>query len=106
MCLLDICSFLCDDSSAVVAFYVFDDDNSPKLHEEQLVIEVIELMLRTERYVLAIYNSDKCTGVVYFKDLIYFLVHKERAEDLLIQKFNFNLGSAITILMRLNKLQC
>lgn len=63
-----------------------------RLHPEQLVVEVLEIMLYHEQYTLPMYRGRNVT-MINFKDLIAFLVEKVHGCDMLFHKFNFTLES-------------
>jgi CBS domain-containing protein len=70
------------------------------LHPDQLVLEVLETMLEHDLDALLIHEYGICVGVVYLKDLIWFLTCDNKNYNLLFHKFNFDLRSAITIIQR------
>jgi hypothetical protein len=65
-----------------------------RLHPEQLVVEVLEIMLFHGQYTLPMYQGGKCV-MISFKDLIAFLVEKIHGYDMLFHKFNFTLESVL-----------
>lgn len=73
-------------------FHCSQQEKGIQLHSEQLVVEVIEIMLRHEQYTLPMYQDRKCV-MINFKDLIAFLVEKKHGYDMLFHKFNFTLES-------------
>lgn len=68
------------------------------LNPEQLVMEVIEIMLQSEVYILPLYRNGSFEGVVQFKDLIQFLVDDKDGHNLLLHKFNFTLETALIVM--------
>lgn len=81
--------------------YFAEMSDQVSLDPEQLVLEVLEIMLNQDFEYLAIRENHKCVGIVYFRDLIYFLTFKSKINQLLFHKLNFNLRSAITAIQAL-----
>lgn len=73
-------------------------DRHVGLHSEQLVIEVIDIMLKQELYTMPVFYNKKYIGVVRFKDLISFLTHEEREENLIFHKLNYSIESVMIML--------
>lgn len=73
-------------------------DRHIRLHSEQLVIEVIDIMLKQELYTMPVFYDEKHIGVVRFKDLISFLTHEERGENLIFHKLNYSIESVMVMM--------
>lgn len=70
------------------------------LHPKQLVLEALEVLLKYDQESLPIVDRGKQIGVVYTKELIYFLTCNEAKYGTLFHKLNFDLHTAIVILHR------
>jgi hypothetical protein len=68
------------------------------LHPNQLVLEGLEMLLKHDRECLPLVKKGKCAGMVYVKDLIYFLTCDDQKYGTLFHKFNFTLQTAIVVL--------
>lgn len=64
----------------------------------QSVISGIEMMTKLNVIVLPIVDRRLCIGVVYLKDLIWFLTVSNENQDLLFHRFNSTISDAIHIL--------
>ena len=73
-------------------------DRHIRLHSEQLVIEVIDIMLKQELYTMPVFYNEKHIGVVRFKDLISFLTREERGENLIFHKLNYSIESVMVMM--------
>ncbi|PYF74885.1 CBS domain protein [Pedobacter nutrimenti] len=65
------------------------------LHPDQLVINALEILLDHDLESLPVCKNDHCVGIVYIKDLIWFLTTGNKKHDLLFHKFNFDLHTAV-----------
>lgn len=70
------------------------------LNPKQLVLEALEILLKQDQEFLPLAERGKCVGMVYTRDLIYFLGCDDHMYGTLYHKFNFDLYSAIAILCR------
>lgn len=75
-----------------------------RLHSEQLVIDVIEVMLNLELYTMPVFYNEKRVGIIHFKDLIRFLTHKEQGESLIYHKLNYNVESVMVKMAQMSEL--
>src|SRR5688572_3444682 len=73
-------------------------DRHVVLHSEQLVVEVIGIMLKEELYTMPVFYNKKHIGLVRFKDLISFLTHEERGENLIFHKMNYSIESVMVMM--------
>ena len=73
-------------------------DRHVALHSEQLVVEVIDIMLKEELYTMPVFYNKKHIGLVRFKDLISFLTHEERGENLIFHKMNYSIESVMVMM--------
>ncbi|ETZ21399.1 hypothetical protein [Pedobacter sp. V48] len=73
-------------------------DRDVVLHSEQLVVEVIDIMLKEELYTMPVFYNKKHIGVVRFQDLISFLTHEERGENLIFHKLNYSIESVMVMM--------
>nr|WP_121273852.1 hypothetical protein [Pedobacter schmidteae] len=78
--------------------YLLELDDENGLHPQQLVLEAIEILRRSDDKFLPLVTRGKCVGVVYFKDLESFLAIDENVGGTLFHKFNFSVQSAIDIM--------
>jgi len=74
-----------------------------RLHSEQLVIDVIEIMLKQELYTMSVFYNRKRIGVIHFKELIKFLTHKEQGESLIYHKLNYNIESVMVKMAQMSE---
>ncbi|PTS96633.1 hypothetical protein DBR11_18910 [Pedobacter sp. HMWF019] len=65
------------------------------LHPENLVIKALDVLLDLDLESLPIVEQDKCIGVLYTKDLIWFLTFSAHPYNPLYHKFNFDIRTAI-----------
>lgn len=72
------------------------------LSPKQLVLEALEILQKQKLEFLPLAERGKCVGIVYAKDLVYFLGCDDQMYGTLYHKFNFDLHSAIAILCRSN----
>lgn len=87
-----------------VFFLELESDEQIRLHSEQLVIDVIDIMLKQDLYTMPVFYSTRQIGVIQFKDLINFITHKEHGESLIYHKLNYNLESVLVMLAQKNEL--
>jgi hypothetical protein len=78
--------------------YLFELDDQVGLHPERLVIEALEILLNQDQEYLPLVTAGKCVGVIYMRDLTYFLTRDEKKSGALFHKFNFTLECAIDML--------
>lgn len=76
-----------------------------RIDSEQMVVSVLEIMLIHKEYVLPVFEAGKCIGVVYFKDLIFFLAQDIEKADLFVHKLNYTVENAILTLVKTIKKQ-
>jgi CBS domain-containing protein len=70
------------------------------LHPDQLALEALEILLEHDLDALTVHENGICIGVVYLKELIWFLTCDNKDYNLLFHKFNFDLRSAVAIIQR------
>lgn len=73
------------------------------LQPHQLVVEVMDIMLKTQKFSYPIYSEGHCYGVVHFQDLISFLLDKQHGKEYLFHKLNYEIKNAIVVLKRVKK---
>ncbi|NRF41234.1 hypothetical protein [Pedobacter foliorum] len=73
------------------------------LQPHQLVIEVMDIMLKNRKFSYPIYSDGYCYGVVHFQDLISFLLEKQHGKEYLFHKLNYEIKNAIVVLKRVKK---
>ncbi|WP_285055537.1 CBS domain-containing protein [Pedobacter ginsengisoli] len=71
-----------------------------KIDSEQMVMSALEVMITTKEFELPVFESGKCIGVVYFKDLVLFLAQGIEDADLFVHKLNYTVESAVLIMMK------
>ncbi|MNY45409.1 hypothetical protein D3C86_1805070 [compost metagenome] len=86
-------SFVTEKESYSEAF-----NDQPGLNPKQLVLEALEILLKQDQEFLPLTERGKCVGMVYTRDLIYFLGCEDQMYGTLYHKFNFDLYSAIAVL--------
>lgn len=74
--------------------------NNRCLHPEQLVFVAIKMMTEHQDESLPVYEYGKCIGIVYLKDLLYFIEADDPDQSLRYHKLNFDLQSALVMLHR------
>ncbi|WP_316814419.1 hypothetical protein [Pedobacter heparinus] len=74
-------------------------DNQISLHPKQLVLEALEKLLKYDQESLPLIDRGIHLGVVYTKDLIYFLTHDDTRHGTLFHKLNFDLCTATAIII-------
>lgn len=74
-----------------------------RLHSEQLVIDVIEIMLKQELYTMPVFYNKKHIGIIHFKDLIKFLTHKELGDSLIYHKLNYDIESVMVKIAQMSE---
>lgn len=93
---MKILSFITEEGSCLS-----ESDDLICLHPDQLVLEGVETLLKHNREFLLLVVNGKCAGMVYVKDLIYFLTCDDQKYGTLFHKFNFTLHTAIVVLRRI-----
>lgn len=88
-------SFITENESYTEAF-----NGQFSLNPKQLVLEALEILQKQKRDFLPLAARGKCVGMVYTKDLVYFLGCDDQLYGTLYHKFNFDLYTAIAILCR------
>jgi CBS domain-containing protein len=78
--------------------YVPEFDDAVSLHPEQLVINALEVLLDNDREALPVRKNGVCVGIIYTKDLIWFLTNSNKEYNLLFHKFNFDLNTAVAMM--------
>ena len=78
--------------------YLFELNDQMGLHPERLVIEALEILLNQDCEYLPLTITGKCVGVIYRRDLTFFLTQDEKKFGALFHKFNFTLECAIDML--------
>ncbi|WEK20896.1 MAG: CBS domain-containing protein [Candidatus Pedobacter colombiensis] len=73
-------------------------ENDHCLNPEQPVFMAIKIMTELQEESLPVYEHGKCIGIVYLKDLLYFIHTNDPDQRLLYHKLNFDLRSALTVL--------
>jgi len=71
---------------------------SIRIDATQYVMATLEIMLNNKEFKLPVFDSGRCVGVVYFKDLILFLAHDIEKTDLFTHKLSYTIESAIEVL--------
>ncbi|ATP55760.1 hypothetical protein CPT03_04390 [Pedobacter ginsengisoli] len=89
-----------------VFFSEWGSDEQIRLHSEQLVVDVIDIMLKKELYTMPVFYNTRQIGVIQFKDLISFITHKEYGESLIYHKLNYNLESVLVMLAQKTEPTC
>lgn len=78
--------------------YLFDLDDQVGLHPKRLVIDALEILLNKDHEYMPLVIAGKCVGIIYIRDLTYFLTRDEKKFGALFHKFNFTLECAIDML--------
>lgn len=78
--------------------YVPEFDDPISLHPEQLVINALDVLLDRDSEALPVRKNGICVGIVYTKDLIWFLTTSNTAYNALFHKFNFDLNTAVSMM--------
>jgi|GEM_PF-4079779 len=78
--------------------YLFELNDEIGLHPQRLVLEAVDILLKSDRENSPIVINGKCVGIVYVKDLIGFLASDDKMYGTLYHKLNFSLQSAIDML--------
>ncbi|HMI02897.1 MAG TPA: hypothetical protein VK541_10470 [Pedobacter sp.] len=60
-------------------------------------------MITNKEFVLPVFESGKCIGVVYFKDLVLFLAQNLEDADLFVHKLNYTVESAVLVMMKTDR---
>ncbi|SMD09038.1 DUF294 nucleotidyltransferase-like/CBS domain-containing protein [Pedobacter africanus] len=92
---IKILSFLAENEPYAEAF-----NGQECLNPKQLVLEALEILQKQNLEFLPLADRGKCIGMVYGKDLVYFLGCDDQMYGTLYHKFNFDLYTAIAILRR------
>jgi len=74
-----------------------------RVDSEQMIMSVLEVMITNKEFVLPVFESGKCIGVVYFKDLVLFLAQNLEDADLFVHKLNYTVESAVLVMMKTDR---
>lgn len=85
-------------------FSEWGSDTYVSLHSEQLVVEVMDIMLKQELYTMPVFYYNKHIGIIRFKDIISFLTHEEHGENLIFHKLNYSIESAMAMITERNEI--
>ncbi|SMD17838.1 CBS domain-containing protein [Pedobacter nyackensis] len=78
--------------------HLFELNDQVGLHPERLVIDALEILFNQDHEFLPLVIEGKCVGIIYLRDLTYFLTRDEKKFGALFHKFNFTLECAIDML--------
>lgn len=67
---------------------------SQQLHPDQLVVEALAKLSELNAEFLHIVENNNCIGILYTKDLLWFLT-QNKIHNLLFHKLNFDIRTAI-----------
>jgi hypothetical protein len=70
--------------------YFIKESAGCPLQADQLVIDVLKLMIKTDEYTWSVYDSQDCLGSITFEDIIKFLTRSNEA-PLLYHKLNYEM---------------
>jgi CBS domain-containing protein len=68
------------------------------LHPDQLVLEAAEIMLQHGQEALPVYENNLCVGILYLRELMWFLIRNNKDTDLFVHSLGLNLRSAVKII--------
>jgi Mg2+/Co2+ transporter CorC len=74
--------------------YTSTEITSQQLHPDQLVVDALTKLSELNAEFLHIVENKKCIGILYTKDLLWFLT-QNKLQTLLFHKLNFDIRTAI-----------